>query len=156
MYESSPWKEDLKRRRQLLLQYNTKEHFEKDEDKAYTVIEKAIFYSAFIIRKLLDCNGKMSDEADQYAIKVTEWKPTRKITVMHRWPREGKFDWEEGKTKNVLGNKVCNWLIHSFVFFTEVNEDGTIESFFVSSDYDNNSDYLQKARKYGHFTGYKN
>mgnify|MGYP000965064148 CR=1 FL=1 len=34
MYESGPWKEDLKRRRQLLLQYNTKEHFEKDEDKA--------------------------------------------------------------------------------------------------------------------------
>ena len=57
---------------------------------------------------------------------------------MHRWPREGEFDWEEGKTKNVLGNKVCNWLIHSFVFFTEVNEDGTIESFFVSSDYDKN------------------
>ena len=23
-------------------------------------------------------------------------------------------------------------------------------------DYYNNSDYLQKARKYGHFTGYKN
>ena len=22
--------------------------------------------------------------------------------------------------------------------------------------YENNSDYLQKARKYGHFTGYKN
>ena len=44
MYESSPWKEDLKRRRQLLLQYNTKEHFEKDEDKAYTVIEKAILF----------------------------------------------------------------------------------------------------------------
>lgn len=103
MYESGPWKEDLKRRRQLLLQYNTKEHFEKDEDKAYTVIEKAIFYSAFIIRKLLDCNGKMSDEADQYVIKVTEWKPTRKITVMHRWPREGEFDWEEGRAKKCLG-----------------------------------------------------
>ena len=24
------------------------------------------------------------------------------------------------------------------------------------SSYENNSDYLQKARKYGHFTGYKN
>ena len=24
------------------------------------------------------------------------------------------------------------------------------------NDYNNNSDYLQKARKYGHFTGYKN
>ena len=34
--------------------------------------------------------------------------------------------------------KVCNWLIHSFVFLTEVNEDGTIDSFFVSSDYDKN------------------
>ena len=43
VYESGPWKEDLKRRRQLLLQYNTKEHFEKDEDKAYTVIEKSDF-----------------------------------------------------------------------------------------------------------------
>ena len=57
---------------------------------------------------------------------------------MHRWPREREFDWEEGRAKNVLGNKVCNWLIHSFVFLTEVNEDGTIESFFVSSDYDKN------------------
>ena len=105
MYESSPWKEDLKRRRQLLLQYNTKEHFEKDEDKAYTVIEKAIFYSAFIIRKLLDCNGKMSDEADQYAIKVTEWKPTRKINSDAPLAQRRRIDWEKGKTKNVLGNK---------------------------------------------------
>ena len=122
----------------MLHQYNTKEQFEKDEEKAYTVIEKVIFYSAFIIRKLLDCNGKMSDEADRYTIKVTEWKPTRQITVMHRSPGEGEFDWEKGKTKSVLGNKVCNWLIHSFVFLTEENENKTIKSFFVSSDYDKN------------------
>ena len=34
----------------------------------------------------------------------------------------------------------------------EVSEENT-EAFYVKL---NNSDYLQKARKYGHFTGYKN
>lgn len=43
MYESGPWKEDLKRRRQLLLQYNTKKHFEKDEDKAIYCYRKSDF-----------------------------------------------------------------------------------------------------------------
>lgn len=28
--------------------------------------------------------------------------------------------------------------------------------YYYSYFYFNNSDYLQKARKYGHFTGYKN
>ena len=35
----------------------------------YTVIEKAIFYSAFIIMKLIDCKGKVSDEVDTLFIQ---------------------------------------------------------------------------------------
>ena len=41
-----------------------------------------------------------------------------------------------------------------------LNPSEAIEYFVLSRrkfyDYHNNSDYLQKARKYGHFTGYKN
>ena len=49
MYESSPWKEDLKRRRQLLLQYNTKEHFEKMKIKRILLSKKrfSIRHSSF-------------------------------------------------------------------------------------------------------------
>ena len=31
-----------------------------------------------------------------------------------------------------------------------------VKSRMKANTYHNNSDYLQKARKYGHFTGYKN
>ena len=59
--ESWPWKQDLLRRKSLLIRYNTSDHLLENEERAYTNIEKAIFYSAFIIRKLIDCGGKLSD-----------------------------------------------------------------------------------------------
>ena len=70
IFESFPWKQDLRRRKNLIIKYNTAEHFEKNDDTTYTVIEKAIFYSAFIIRKLIDCGGKLSDESENYSLKV--------------------------------------------------------------------------------------
>lgn len=49
VYESYPWKQDLRRRKNLLLRYNKADRFDANFDTTYTVIEKAIFYSAFII-----------------------------------------------------------------------------------------------------------
>ncbi len=61
IFESFPWEQDLRRRKNLIIKDNTAEHFEKNDDTTYTVIEKAIlFSSAFIIRKLIDCGGKLS------------------------------------------------------------------------------------------------
>ena len=68
IFESFPWKQDLRIRKNLIIKYNTAEHFEKNDDTTYTVIAKAIFYSAFIIRKLIDCGGKLSDEAENYSL----------------------------------------------------------------------------------------
>ena len=59
IFESSPWKQDLRKRKNLIIKYNMADHFEKNDDATYTVIEKAIFYSAFIIRKLIDCGSAM-------------------------------------------------------------------------------------------------
>ena len=84
VYESYPWKQDLQRRKRLILKYNTVEHFNQNYESTYTVIEKGIFYSAFIIRKLLDCDGKLSDEADQYVIKARSIKPLAHIDLMQR------------------------------------------------------------------------
>ena len=53
IYESFPWKQDLLQRKRLILKYNHSELLSEENDRAYTVIEKAIFYSAFIIRKLI-------------------------------------------------------------------------------------------------------
>lgn len=137
VHESRPWKQDLQRRKKLIIKYNTAEHFNQNHESSYTIIEKSIFYTAFIIRKLIDCGGKLSDEAEQYFIQTRIIKPLVHIDLMQRWPEENSHDWVNEMIDRVLGKSVCNWLIHSYLFFVEFNE-GKIAYFFVSSDYDKN------------------
>lgn len=138
IYESYPWKQDLYQRKRQIIKNNTAENFSKNEDKAYTNIEKAIFYSAFIIRKLIDCGGKMSDAADKYSFEVHAIKPHKQITRMSCTPNEDSHDWENERNVTVQGKFICNSLIHSFVFSVLINEEGTVDSFLVSSDFDKN------------------
>ena len=137
IYESYPWKQDLLRRKRLILKYNCANLL--SEDSAYTVIEKAVFYSAFIIRKLIDCRVKVSDEVDAYKFTLKGFRPRKNVDVMHRWPDENSHDWEHETTAYTKsGKEICNWLIHSHIFFFGFDEDGKVESFFVSSDRDKN------------------
>ena len=138
IFESSPWKQDLRKRKNLIIKYNMADHFEKNDDATYTVIEKAIFYSAFIIRKLIDCGGKLSDEAENYSLKAFPVQPLKPVDLLHRWPKEDSHDWENEKEVMVAGKNVCNWLIHSYIFFVGFNEGNVIDSFSVTSDFDRN------------------
>lgn len=137
VYESYPWKQELLRQKKSIIKYNTHEEYLKPNDLAYTMVEKGIFYSAFIIRKLIDCNGKMSDAADNYTFKVQAIKPLKEINSIRRWPDSDTHEWEKEVTLTVLGRDICNWLIHSYVFFA-VENDKPFSCFCVSSDYDRN------------------
>lgn len=132
--ESYPWKQDLLRRKSSLIKYNTFEQFEKNNDAAYTAIEKGIFYSAFIIRKLIDCVGYLSAEADNYKIRVRTCKPLGQIDIMHRFPRNESYDLEEEIDVIVNGRDICNWLIHSYVFFIAQDSIAPASYFCVASD----------------------
>lgn len=137
--ESYPWKRDLLRRKSLFLRYNTKEHFNKDEDATYTVLEKSIFYSAFIIRKLIDCGNKLSDDADNYRINVQKIFAKQQIYEFHRSPNEKTHDFSNWNKETALGKDVCNWLIHSYVFtLVSFDDYPVVDGFFVSSDKDRN------------------
>ena len=139
IYESYPWKQDLLRRKRLILKYNCADLLSEDhEDRAYTVLEKAIFYSAFIIRKLIDCKTKVSDDVDAYKLVLTGIRPCKNIDWMHRWPDEDNYDWDHVTSYTKSGEEVCNWLIHSYVFFFGFDGSGKIDSFYVSSDFDRN------------------
>lgn len=138
IYSSLPWKRDLLRRKQLFMRYNTVEQFEKDEEAAYTVLEKAVFYSAFIIRKMIDCDVKVSDDVDHYTLQVKKYIPTKNVTRSNRWADNNTYDWNRPNQETVKGKDVCNWLIHSYVFMFGYNEAGIIVGFFVSSDFDRN------------------
>lgn len=138
IFESLPWKQDLQRRKNLIIKYNTAKHFEENNEATYTVIEKAIFYSAFIIRKLIDCGGKLSDEAENYSLKAFSVQPIKPVNLLNRWPEEDSHDWGNEKEAAVAGKNVCNWLIHSYMFFVVFNDDNIIDSFSVTSDFDRN------------------
>ena len=51
--ESWPWKQDLLRRKSLLIRYNTSDHLLENEERAYTTIEKAIFILLLLSESLL-------------------------------------------------------------------------------------------------------
>ena len=138
IYESHPWKQDLLQRRRLIQKYNRAELLSEDDDRAYTVIEKAIFYSAFIIRKLIDCKGKVSDEVDEYTFHLKGVRPIKDIDLMHRWPDNDTHNWDHEDTYTKPGADICNWLIYSYIFFFSYDENGEIDGFYVSSDYDRN------------------
>ena len=140
IYESYPWKQDLLQRKRLILKYNCADFLSEDNyDRSYTVIEKAVFYSAFIIRKLIDCKVKVSDEVDAYKFTLKGVRPLKNVDLMHRWPDEGTHDWEHEMTYTKSGADICNWIIHSLVFFFVFDASGErIDSFCVSSDFDRN------------------
>ena len=46
-----------------------------------------------------------------------------------------------------------HFIVHGYTFYSQTDTEVVIK---LVDYYYNNSDYLQKARKYGHFTGYKN
>lgn len=104
IFESFPWKQDLRRRKNLIIKYNTAEHFEKNDDTTYTVIEKAIFYSAFIIRKLIDCGGKLSDESENYSLKVCSVQPL-KLSIVSIDQSQNFQNWFLKMWHHALGNQ---------------------------------------------------
>ena len=141
IHESYSWKEDLLQRKEEIIHFNSHTELLKeeksDEEIATMHIEKGIFYSAFIIRKLLDCKSKLSDEADKYALNVKTYNTKKRLDIINRYADESTHDWENFTTKTEQGKTVCNWLIHSFVFMFRYDEkEKKYVSFLVSSDYD--------------------
>lgn len=83
----------------------------------------------------MDCQSKMSDNADKYNINVKIINSLKKINKFTT-PDDKSYDWSNSKMRKVKGKKICNFLIHSYLFILSENEFGVVNGFFVSSDYD--------------------
>lgn len=138
IYESYPWKQEIKRRIQQIKKYNTITRMSEKPDSTCFILEKNIMYSAFAIRKLIECK-KLSDSADSYSMQTTAYKPIVPINRINRWPSEDTHDLEHSIELSVMGKNVCNWIIHSYIFCLKHDEKDQIVDFMVSSDYDKNT-----------------
>ena len=139
IFESYPWRLQLLDIKEEIQDINTKENIESNYEYTRFILEKDIFLSAFIIRKLIDCKSKVIDKLRDYTFKVRTYQPIKRVDFFHRWSGDGCFDLEKSSEIHVNEKLICNSLIHSYVFWTELKEEnGPVQGFYVSSDKDRN------------------
>lgn len=122
--ESYVWKDVLKRDLRT-----TKKRIDKisaftdpDEvERSYAALEKFVFSSAFVIRKLSE-SVKLSDELESVPIKVEAFarmNHDRPANLFTRFDFEGCYDFTNKESSKLTLRSLCNFLIHSFVFAIE-------------------------------------
>ena len=136
--DSIPWKEEL---HSLIGQLtSTALPFEYDEDdRSDFFIERALIYSAFVARLLLDAK-KTTDSINDYCMPVGSIpnkleNPEYVSPLLRRFPEHNYYDFENETALSVPCRRILNQIIHSFVIPAfEVDETGTVLGFFVTSD----------------------
>ena len=106
--DSYSWKRDLLRRKYLLEKYSASALMDEENDNASMVLEKAVFYSAFIIRKLIDCKTKVSDRVDNHSFRVKQYSTTGMNIHRLRKINAYSHDWSSEELITVNGKDICN------------------------------------------------
>jgi hypothetical protein len=145
MWESGPWKLELYR---LVLrcerQYNQLSrvpHKDWWEGAVQTMqMEKAVFLSAFIVRKLIDSNRLSTQvEESQTQVQIHPLLDPAVAPDFMNWEKiETFYDLDHAHVRSVPLRDLVNWLIHSFTFLIEVRSDhagGSVPTgFWCNSD----------------------
>jgi hypothetical protein len=102
--------------------------------------EKAVFISAFIVRKLSE-SGQLSVQVEDLKIDVTAYplRSSDDVPDSLNWEEITEFyDIEQGKAEEVPIRHLMNWIIHSYVFLVEVRSDhagsSSLSAFYCNSD----------------------
>jgi len=144
IYDSYPWKSELKKIRKYLKKCNWYDELGNANDIKRFHFEKNLFYSAFIIRKLIE-SDRTSDYIDNMSIRVKRYKPIRHVNRIYCFMDDDMYDWKNSVNSTIPIKEIINFLIHSYVFNIGLNDAYKAESFFVSSDYDRNK-YLYEIQ----------
>lgn len=138
IWDSVVWKEELAKDLQHIRRSIAAVQPDASYERTAVAIEKFAFTSAFIVRKLLEAN-KLSDEIESASISVTEFPRIDIETPIHflNWHRfQAFYDLDTGARTNLSPRRLCNTLIHSFVFVPETDEAGNrFDSILFNSDH---------------------
>ena len=141
IWDSVIWKQelarDLRRMRRRLQQFEPLDS--EDAFERFSVaLDRFIFTSAFIVRKLSEAH-KLSDELEATPLPVSRYPridPDYPIHFMN-WRRlEQFYDLETHERVEILPGRLCNLLIHSFVFLPTMDEhEESFETILFNSDH---------------------
>lgn len=138
IFESISWKEELHSLIDQLTSTTLPPECDED-DRSGFIAERALIYSAFVARLLIDAK-KTTDSISDHNISVGVISnklenPEYIQPLRRRIPEHDYYDYENEKIQTIRCRNILNQIIHSFIVPTfEVNEKGAILGFFVASD----------------------
>ena len=132
IYESTPWKRELRRSARMLSLWCGRAHTER----GYFLLEKHVFLSAFVVRKLFDSH-KVTDTLRLQPIEVRRFPAKMNVlggiaSVFGKSFLSDAYELETGQVHSASMRDLVNQIIHSFFFVIDSAEDREISLFFNS------------------------
>jgi hypothetical protein len=126
IWESSYWKEDLRRLAEKLKARKIQKKF---PERSLACLEKEIFIGCYIIRKLIGAK-KLSDSIVRLKFPVRSHSSIGRKLTWFTWNRDfdRSYDFKNVHAEYISLPYLCNQLIHSFVFVPHFGRHGWTEN----------------------------
>ncbi|PWG18187.1 hypothetical protein [Salibaculum griseiflavum] len=97
-------------------------------------LERAIFYSAVVLRKLIE-DRKLTDSfaAEKLRVRVHAANAPEKSSWWRNMPGSVEFDWQNASVTDVAVNELCSQIVHLFGRYWWVDEDDELSGMVVCS-----------------------
>lgn len=136
IFESEPWKSEISRWAEQFASINSKP-LPLEKGVPFEA-EQALFYSAFVARKLIE-NRKLTDKIGQTKLKVSVHEASLDELSKRAYPNSQYFalgrDFIENSSHEItlLGQNLLGEIIHSFLLLWSSDEAGKLNGFFLAS-----------------------
>lgn len=148
IWESGPWKQELLEHANIIekcIRSYSPKISERKHNRLQFKLERAIFYSVFIVRKLIE-NDKLTNTCSYQKIKVQRFKSKRtEASLRKSLGVEIGRDFEafpEGE-KEISIVDLLNQFIHSILLAWEINDEDVLIGMFVCSELGERKEAIQ-------------
>lgn len=129
MYESAPWRTELRKHAVTIRDVG-----EWPFEEVPPELERSLLYSAVVLRKLIE-DRKVTDAFASKALKVISYrsKAPEKSSIWRNMPGSVDFDLEKPEQISVSVKELCSQIIHFFAFYWSVEDDGVPNGAIICS-----------------------
>jgi hypothetical protein len=131
IFESFPWKMELKRHLLLLRKWSKN----AKTKRARFYLERAVFLSAFILRKMME-NRKLTDAVRDRSIRCEAFRPLRSISdriSRFSGTDTDDYDMTKSETITISAFDLMSEIMHSYVFIHILDDRDHVTEFLVNS-----------------------
>lgn len=135
IFDSTPWKDDLRRTAKYLEGLSCKKF--GNSERRMAAVEKRLMVGFYAIRKLIGAK-KVADSVACSMVRVTKYEyissGEENINMLNRHKILNYYKFDVPNIDKMSLYEVCNKLVHSYVFEFAVDSEGFLGSILFNSD----------------------